>query len=171
MNFEELELHVATRFAVWLIDNKITDDVKSVPTDKLNAYLDAFMAVSKSRRPVYTSSFSNMARLNTDDYTLVSIAQGDAPVWFPHMYYHYKMLAPDWSLIGSWRRGECSWEAYTKSYICHKNLPVALPDIILALEKLSHDNDDKPVVLLCFEGKGKHCHRHIIGDMIGAEEL
>lgn len=93
---------------------------------------------------IYTSNFSNIKNLSG---TLVSIARG-TPLWYHGLV--YRPLLPPWELITNHKSGIITegFEEYTK--------------ILNSLDKdkVIKDLDEK--ILLCWCGKGKFCHRHIV---------
>ena len=63
-----------------------------------------------------------------------------------------KELMPPWALVQSYKDGKISWKEYRRAYIKQ-------------LKQLDADefyNRLNGKVLLCWEGKGKKCHRNII---------
>ncbi len=65
-------------------------------------------------------------------------------------------LAPSESLLRRYKEGLVSEEEYKKEYI------LGLPAEI---------NIEDDSVLLCYEKKGDFCHRRILGEILGIEEL
>lgn len=119
---------------------------------------------------IYTSYFAKLRCINTNDYVLVNIANS-VPKGFALKYYNYDSLVPSWDLVGSWKYGRISWEDYTRQYLMETGVDRRFKEIKEQLDVLSSENDDKPVLLLCWEGVGKHCHRHIVGEYLNASEL
>ena len=104
---------------------------------------------------IYTSYFGNINRLPKD---LVKIAVcGKAPEWYDGA--KYRELAPKKGFFQKWlgRNRDSSYyrERFNEEVLSKLDAAKVLRD----LQDLS---DGKDCVLLCYEGPGMFCHRHLI---------
>ena len=96
-----------------------------------------------------TSYFSKAGTLPT----AVSIARSEPPEYKGRRYIE---LAPPWDLIKQYKDGTINEEQYKNFY---ENLVLNELDPEKVYRELRED-----AVLLCWEGKGKFCHRRIVAD-------
>ena len=108
---------------------------------------------------VYTSYFANIKKLDKDKYTFVSISR-----FFP--YYmrglgikEYLKLAPPADLLMRTNSGVIDEEQYTIEF--NEHLDTLEPENVIA-DLVFIDEDEKDVVLLCYEARDKFCHRHLV---------
>lgn len=97
---------------------------------------------------IYTSNFSNLKNMDMSKCLSISIG---TPLWFDGE--SYDDLKPTWDIVMGHKNGNINDEEYTKIYydtILSKLNPKEI------YEKL----DNK--ILLCWCGKNKFCHRHLI---------
>ena len=111
-----------------------------------------------------TSYFANFRKLDKNKYIAVSIAR-ITPVGFD---IKVEEFAPEKSTLFNYKNGKINEEQYTKEYT--EQLDELFDDGIM-VNTLSRLNDvekryNKEVVLLCYEGKEKFCHRHILSKYI-----
>ena len=99
---------------------------------------------------------SYYARLNKlpDDYVPIAISLSvpngiDIP--------KYKKLAPAWDVLDRYKR-DGDWDAYTKQF--NHQLERLNPNEVYN-ELLSIAGTSK-IVLMCYEGLDKNCHRHLV---------
>lgn len=73
----------------------------------------------------------------------------------------YLKLAPSWDLLNAYKSGQVDERGYTEWYLR-----------LLAERKLTPqqvvDELEEGSVLLCYEGPGKFCHRHIVAEWLEA---
>ena len=111
-----------------------------------------------------TSYFANFRKLDKNKYIAVSIAR-ITPVGVD---IKVEEFAPEKSTLFNYKNGKINEEQYTKEYT--EQLDELFDDGIM-VNTLSRLNDvekryNKEVVLLCYEGKEKFCHRHILSKYI-----
>ena len=111
-----------------------------------------------------TSYFANFRKLDKNKYVAVSIAR-ITPVGFD---IKVEEFAPEKSTLFNYKNGKINEEQYTKEYT--EQLDELFDDGIM-VNTLSRLNNlekryNKEVVLLCYEGKEKFCHRHILSKYI-----
>ena len=111
-----------------------------------------------------TSYFANFRKLDKNKYIAVSIAR-ITPVGFD---IKVEEFAPEKSTLFNYKNGKINEEQYTKEYT--EQLDELFDDGIM-VNTLSRLNSlekryNKEVVLLCYEGKEKFCHRHILSKYI-----
>lgn len=98
---------------------------------------------------IYTSYFANLKNLDPELGTPVSIARGK-PKWFEGS--SHPALAPSAELLKKFRAGRLSPEGYRKEFMEQLDgLSVKFVGSICQGE-----------VLLCWEGPGLFCHRHLV---------
>ena len=66
-------------------------------------------------------------------------------------------LAPSGQLLADYNSGRIDWEEYAVRYFTQLN--------ILGIEKVEEMLLDG-MVLLCWEGPGKNCHRHLLAEWL-----
>lgn len=114
---------------------------------------------------IFTSCYANVHKFDRSRYTLVRVS-ASKPQWLNDVFIpDVPVLFPHWDLINAWKRGEISWDEYTERYYHQLNM-VNPADVYNQLETISKGKD---VILLCWEGYGKECHRHLIGPWLGVE--
>ena len=111
-----------------------------------------------------TSYFANFRKLDKNKYIAVSIAR-ITPVGID---IKVEEFAPEKSTLFNYKNGKINEEQYTKEYT--EQLDELFDDGIM-VNTLSRLNNlekryNKEVVLLCYEGKEKFCHRHILSKYI-----
>ena len=100
---------------------------------------------------IYTSYFGRIKNLGPRVGNLVSIARG-APEWFRGA--SHLMLAPSKKLLWRYKNGDLSPEGYKEEFTRKlEGLSVVFVGQICQGE-----------VLLCWEGPGLFCHRHLVRD-------
>jgi hypothetical protein len=101
-----------------------------------------------------TSYFARIAALKTDPRTLISIARSA-----PRAYSgpSYLALAPSWDLLNMYKANGDK-DLYENHYQ-HMVLNELDPEKVY--RELTNMGTEE-AVLLCWEGKGKFCHRHIV---------
>ena len=111
-----------------------------------------------------TSYFANFKKLDRSKYIGVSIA-----LYTPDSIFHHILdFAPSKSLLMRYKQGLVNEEQYTKEYT--EQLDELFDDGSM-VNTLSYLNNlekgfNKEIILLCYEGKGKFCHRHILSKYI-----
>ena len=111
-----------------------------------------------------TSYFANFRKLDKNKYIAVSIDR-ITPVGFD---IKVEEFAPEKSTLFNYKNSKINEEQYTKEYT--EQLDELFDDGIM-VNTLSRLNNlekryNKEVVLLCYEGKEKFCHRHILSKYI-----
>jgi len=101
---------------------------------------------------IHTSNYANIKNLNIDDCLSISVG---TPPWYSGK--KFKELQPTWNMVTGHKDGTISDKEYTKMYY------------ELVLNKLNKDElieklDNK--ILLCWCGKSKFCHRHILREWL-----
>ena len=101
---------------------------------------------------IYTSNFSNLKNLDIERCLSISIG---TPKWFKGD--SYDDLKPTWDIVMNHKAGKINDEEYTKIY--YENILNKLNP-----EKIINELDNK--ILLCWCGKNKFCHRHIVAEWL-----
>lgn len=107
----------------------------------------------------YTSYFGNIKNIDKRIYKLASISN-KKPRFCDADVLDWSFLGPQSDLLDGYKEGKIDQETYTNIYT--KNLEEIWPSI----EGWMMVNYNKNIVLLCYEGKNKFCHRYILADFL-----
>ena len=118
----------------------------------------------------YTSYFAKIRNLNNKENYKFATITSSKPTFCNSLFLDWSFLGPSKELLKDYKAGNISKEQYTKIYLENLN------NIWLDIENFITDNKDKNIVLLCYEGPGKFCHRHLLREFlinknIACEEL
>lgn len=102
---------------------------------------------------IYTTYFSNIRNL-PDGVVPISIARSHPP---EYNGLEYKALAPTYDILMDYKRTN-DWEAYENSYTA---TVLRERDVNQTYKELVELAGCEDIALVCWEGKNKHCHRHI----------
>ena len=103
---------------------------------------------------IYTSYYANPILKTISPDALRAISVG-LPKEMPCT--KIKELAPDWATVSAYKDGKIDWDEYTRQYITKLDA--------LGATKIASLLEDG-CVYLCFEGKDKNCHRHLLADWL-----
>ena len=111
---------------------------------------------------VYTSYFGRVKYIkeNYPNLTLCSISH-NKPEWLDDSILDWNILGPSKELLYNYKYNNLSEEEYTEIYSNYIN------SIWDNIKDMFKDN----IVLLCYEGKGKFCHRHILSDILNKKGI
>lgn len=104
---------------------------------------------------IYTSYFANVKNIDSST-VLVSIARSTPR--FSNITLSYLTLAPSMSLLYKYKEHIITEIEYTQIY----NEKLSKVSVDAVLKDLERIGGGKDVVLLCWEGKGKFCHRNLV---------
>lgn len=108
---------------------------------------------------IFTSYYYKACNLNPEHYLFVQVSKS-VPKDFAQDLMSMPELYPSYSLLTGYKNGSISEKKYTVIY--EKQLSLLDKDyFIKKLTELSAINN-KDVVLLCWEGSNKFCHRKLI---------
>lgn len=107
---------------------------------------------------LYTSYFSKWKGNKSPDVVLMATTYYK-PYWFGGEW--FSEMAPSAELVQSYKRGEVTPEQYTEIYL--KQLESNQEAI---LSRIQSFDPQKDYILLCFEGPGRFCHRHVFADWV-----
>lgn len=101
-------------------------------------------------KALYTSYYGKAAK-----HPLAVAITSKPPHWFNGRA--CKALAPPWSLVDSYKKGEITAEQYTSAYLG-----------LLQSKNAQEIVDGLPdgAVLLCYEKPGEFCHRHLAAEWL-----
>lgn len=124
---------------------------------------------SKPQYRIYTTYFANLRNV-PENSVVVSIAQYNPKgINIPR----FIDFAPGQGLLTQYKQGEITEQEYTEQFMqMLSNLP-NLDKIRAHMAKYTADQD-KSLVFVCYEGKGKFCHRHLVAQFFsefGIKEL
>jgi uncharacterized protein YeaO (DUF488 family) len=77
------------------------------------------------------------------------------------------ILSPSTQLLNDYKNNMISWEEYERKFRVQMNLSSDAQRKMRIVKKLSAEQD---VFLVCWEGPGKNCHRHLLIEMINEME-
>lgn len=97
----------------------------------------------------------------------VRISTG-APQWFSWYLEELPELYPGWDIVKSYKEGTLSKEAYKNKYL-DKLAILNRKDILKKLETISAENENRNIVLLCYERPEDFCHRHFVAKWLDAD--
>lgn len=112
---------------------------------------------------IYTSYFANLDKI-PKDFKLISIARQKL-VTDKYKISELKEFAPSEKLFLDMKSNRISELNYTIRYITQISNNKNLEDLIQALHTM-YGFPEKNCVLLCWEGKNKFCHRHILAEYL-----
>ena len=108
---------------------------------------------------IYTSYYANRTLRNFSPDALRSISVG-LPKEMTCT--QVKALAPDWNTVQAYKDGSIDWAGYTEQYMAKLDR-LGIAKIMPMLEDGS--------VYLCYEGKVKNCHRHLLADWLRGYDI
>lgn len=124
---------------------------------------------SKPQYRIYTTYFANLKNV-PENSVVVSIAQfNPRGVNIPQC----KDLAPSAELLTAYKKGQVNEQAYTATFMQQLASLPNLAQIKAHMAKYTADQD-KNLVFVCYEGKNKFCHRHLVAQFFsefGIKEL
>lgn len=109
-----------------------------------------------SKPVIYTSYFANLRNVPS------SIEPIAISLFVPNFYNGKRAidLAPSKEILNSYKAGEINESEYKKMYLD------LLESRIVSIEDWLSYFEQHSVVLVCYEGKDKFCHRHILGELL-----
>ena len=109
---------------------------------------------------IIKTSYYYAVKHKANDYFKVAISR-TAPA--DEYDYHALSLAPDSDTLWAYKNEYIDDKEYTKQYLDKLNRILDNGTLQSIIENLkAHDK----VLLLCYEGKSKFCHRHILADFL-----
>ena len=107
---------------------------------------------------IYTSYFAHLKNIPS---TITPIAICMKSPDFCKL--EYKKLAPSWSIYKEWKLLEDD-NLYTLRFYEERLKPLDPQQVVTDLYNLANNNKD--IVLLCYEKPLKFCHRHLVADWL-----
>lgn len=124
---------------------------------------------SKPQYRIYTTYFANLRNV-PENSVVVSIAQfNPRGINIPQC----KSLAPSAELLTAYKKGQVDEQAYTAAFMQQLASLPNLAKLKAHMAKYTADQD-KSLVFVCYEGKNKFCHRHLVAQFFsefGIKEL
>lgn len=109
---------------------------------------------------VYTSYYSKVRGLDTSKFCLVSISRS-CPSDFTG--FRCGFLCPSLSILNEYKYGGGSVERYVQRFYNEVLYTLKGWDVLEWLYRLGGGRD---VVLCCYEGRSKFCHRHLVSKFL-----
>ncbi len=106
---------------------------------------------------IYTSYFANLK--NIPDYIIPISVCRRPPKGYTGL--EYKVLAPSTKLLSEWHRNNNE-----SNYRFEFARQLVSLDVSRILDVLNYMSDGHDVVLVCYEGPSKFCHRHLIAEWL-----
>ena len=110
---------------------------------------------------ISTSYFAALSRI-PEGYTPISIC-AKPPSWYGGL--QYKKLAPTYDMLMEYKESG-DWDRFSKRYINEVLFKFSRYQTVFDLVELANNRN---IVLLCFEGKDKKCHRRLVADWLPVE--
>lgn len=110
---------------------------------------------------IYTSYYANKTLQQNKNFIFVQISLSK-PISFT-VDYNIPQFAPSWSLLNDYKNKICDEQQYKSRYIEELN-KYPKERFIKFINWCK--TKDKDIVLLCYEGKDKFCHRHILAEYL-----
>jgi uncharacterized protein YeaO (DUF488 family) len=107
--------------------------------------------------------FANIKKLRKDNRLAEFVCVSRAKAWFATCDKRYTTLAPSQELYEDYKNNRISWADYTVRFKNEMNSSRYAQKYMRELAESSKRHD---VFLVCWEGKGKNCHRYILLEMI-----
>lgn len=105
---------------------------------------------------IYTSYFSNGAKLSKDGIVMIGIALYP-PKWFTGQSIKY--VSPSWDILHNAKSNEDYIQRFNAEILAKRDPKVFLSNI----ERMANGKD---VALCCFEKPDEFCHRHLVADWL-----
>lgn len=111
----------------------------------------------------YFAKFNKLSEEEKEKYYPIAIST-TIPKWYSEYNEHHTFISPR-DILPKYLRKEIDWEQYIKEYMA---LLDRLEEVTSIYEFYSNIEieEEKEVVLLCYESGEKNCHRHILADYI-----
>jgi len=103
---------------------------------------------------IYTSYFAHISKL-PKEYPLYYISNSTINSRIQQL----SCVVPDWHIVKDYKDGLINEEVYTQKYL--QMLEDNKEEILKQIKNLPNNS-----VLLCYEGKTKFCHRHVLADWL-----
>lgn len=117
----------------------------------------------------YTSYWSKVSRVDTSRLLLVQVSN-TKPKWFRKEVIEWSGIYPDWDLVNGFKQGFITEQQYRDRYYAQVGKLLNTPRFKQIFENACRDKELDGVCLVCWEADG-FCHRYIVGEAFGAEEL
>jgi len=121
---------------------------------------------------VFTSYYDKVPELDKNAYAFVRVSRREPPDFFVKIAGDYVDLSdsfgPPKAMLAECHPSE-KWEEFEPRY--KKEVLGALDktSVLDEFRKIYNEHGCRPLLLLCTEASGKHCHRHLIADFLGIE--
>lgn len=114
---------------------------------------------------IYTSYYRKIDKVGSE-FALIQVSNSK-PVWFVWNVSKLPEVYPDWSNVQAFKYGVMTEDEFEKAYR-DKLAQLDRNTILSKIETIANkDGFERDVVLLCWEGTGKFCHRHILAEWLG----
>lgn len=111
----------------------------------------------------YFAKFNKLSEEEKEKYYPIAIST-TIPKWYSEYREHHTFISPK-NILPKYKNGEISWEQYTIEYIELLNRLEEIQSIYEFYSNIEIE-EEKEVVLLCYESGEKNCHRHLLTDYI-----
>jgi uncharacterized protein YeaO (DUF488 family) len=111
----------------------------------------------------YFAKFNKLSEEEKEKYYPIAIST-TIPKWYSEYKEHHTFISPK-NILPKYKNGEISWEQYAIEYIELLNRLEEIQSIYEFYSNIEIE-EEKEVVLLCYESSEKNCHRHLLTDYI-----
>jgi uncharacterized protein YeaO (DUF488 family) len=121
---------------------------------------------------IFGSFYDNMPSIDSKNYTLVRVSRTAPPDWFMEKYATHidlsDTLGPNAAMLKECPPNE-NWVAFKPRYFTEVLQKLQPEELHQKLLDIYQANEERPLLLLCYEPPQLHCHRSLIGEYIKAE--
>ena len=111
----------------------------------------------------YFAKFNKLSEEEKEKYYPIAIST-TIPKWYSEYREHHTFISPK-NILPKYKNDEISWEQYTIEYIELLNRLEEIQSIYEFYSNIEIE-EEKEVILLCYESGEKNCHRHLLTDYI-----
>lgn len=112
----------------------------------------------------YTSYFANVKKLNKEKFRFVSIT-ASKPDFCGDDIEDWSFIGPSLTLLKAYKKEHITKEEYIKTYVKFLN------DSWNTFKDFLILNEDKNIVMLCYEKPSDFCHRHILRNFLNTKGI
>lgn len=114
---------------------------------------------------IFTSYYKHVTPELAKNYMLVQISRSK-PDWFRYKCENLSCVHPSSSLLYSYKHNVINEQQYIDAYIEYLG-NLNKKRLLDLLKYWSQCNEQKDVLLLCWEAPGVFCHRHLLAEWLG----
>lgn len=108
---------------------------------------------------IYTSYYARARYIK--DAVLIQVSNS-APM---NVDYTIRPAIPAWAIVSAHKNKQITDKEYTERYLADTNFAA----VKAKLDAIQAANQDKDIILLCYEKPGNFCHRHILAEKLNED--